>query len=118
MLAAVPGAYAGADFFTVHPYPACGDLPFDIWCARGWLAAYRELYALALPSWRRNASHAGAWPIVVSETGWQAPNNETGKAQWVVQALKFFAADPDVDAVLPFLLAGNFWAPEGWPWTI
>lgn len=119
MLAAVPGAYAGADFFTVHPYPACGDAPFDAWCARGWLAAYRELYALALPSWRRNASHAGgAWPIVVSETGWQAPHNETGKAQWVVQALELFASDPNVDAVLPFLLAGNFWAPQGWPWTI
>jgi hypothetical protein len=117
MLAAVPGAYAGADFFTVHPYPACGDLPFDEWCARGWLAAYRELYALALPSWRGNASHSGTWPIIISETGWQAPGNESGKGVWMVQALELFAADPSVQAVLPFLLAGSFWAPQGWPWT-
>lgn len=118
MLAAVPGAYSGADFFTVHPYPGCGDMPFDSWCARGWLAAYRELYALALPSWRRGASHTGTWPILISETGWQAPGNESGKAQWMVQALELFAADPDVVAVLPFLLAGNFWSSQGWPWTL
>ncbi len=51
-------------------------------------------------------------------TGWSAPSNETGKAEWMVEALtQLWGQDPNVAAVLPFLLAGPFWDADGWPWT-
>lgn len=121
MMAAVTGVYANATDFSAHPYPACQE-PFTSWCAAGWLAEYQQQYAVAMPSWQSNPAHSapGArWPIWISETGWQSPQNETDKAVWMVQALtQLWGADPAVDAVLPFLLAGPQWTPQGWPWTL
>ena len=36
----------------------------------------------------------------------------------MVEALtQLWGQDPNVAAVLPFLLAGPFWDADGWPWT-
>lgn len=120
MLAAIPDLFTLTDAFAAHPYPWCPG-PFANTCASGWLATYRQHWALALPSWRLNPSHAGPgaqYPIFISETGW-AGSNETGKAEWIAAAFEeLFLPDGNVTAVTPFLLAGQFWARDGWPWTL
>lgn len=121
MLQHVPQLYGQADFFSAHVYPSCGDGPWDEWCARGWLASYKDVHAVALPSWASDPRHNGTagFPIAVSETGWQAPLNESGKAEWMTAAFQnLWLPDPDVEAVTPFCLAGELWQPDGFPWTV
>lgn len=120
MLSAVPDLYGAADNIWVHPYPACGDNPWDDWCAQGWLAAYRDIQAAANVSWHTDPAHTDTLPpVLVTETGWQAPQNESGKALWIVQAFQqLWLPDETVIGVMPFLLAGQFWIPRGWPWTL
>jgi hypothetical protein len=118
MISSVPSVFGNVTDFYAHPYPACQE-PFGSWCARGWLAAYRDAYEPARDAWAPFQAPGSRFPIVISETGWQSPNNETGKAAWMLEALQeLWAPDADVDAVLPFLLAGGFWDPLGFPWTL
>lgn len=115
MLQQVPSLFAELDALIVHPYPACGQLPFSEPCAGGWLASYQQQAAQVAAS---RAPGAPLLPVIVGETGWPS-TNEAGKAQWMVQALQqLFLADASVVAVLPFLLAGPFWEQQGWPWTL
>ena len=115
MLQQVPRLFEELDALIVHPYPACGQLPYSENCAGGWLASYKQQAARVAAS---RAPGAPPLPVIVGETGWPSAN-ETGKAQWMVQALQqLFLADESVAAVLPFLLAGPFWEQQGWPWTL
>ena len=120
MIAAVPGLYGAADAIWVHPYPACGDEAWSSWCAAGWLAAYKDMQAVTNVSWHANPDHAALLPpVLVTETGWQAPQNESGKAAWIADAFEqLWLPDESVWGVMPFLLAGELWAPDGWPWSI
>ena len=122
MLAAVPDLYANASEFHAHAYPLCMQPP-SATCAGGWLGSYTALRSLARPSWLRNPLHRLArevseFPTLITETGYGgAP--EADKAVWMVEALQqVFFVDSAVIAVLPFLLAGPFWASSGFPWTI
>jgi hypothetical protein len=121
MIEAVPTLYGAADVLWAHPYPACGDNPWSDWCARGWLEAYKDMQATVSASWHTNADHnaTALIPVLVTETGWQAPQNETGKALWMVQAYQqLFLPDPTVLGVMPFLLAGPMWQSAGFPWSV
>lgn len=122
MLDYVPYLYNVTTYFTAHTYPACGDNPFNDWCARGWLLTYNDVYNIAINSWLmnpvNNQSNA-TYPIIISETGFQAPQNETGKAEWIIQCYNdIWLPDTRIISVTPFLLAGPFWASAGWPWTL
>ena len=95
MDAAVPGIYGTADNIWVHPYPSCGNNPWSDWCAQGWLSAYKDMQAAANASWHANPAHPAAQlpPVLVTETGWQAPQNESGKAAWSEWRARERAAD-------------------------
>lgn len=114
MLAVVPALYAPASAFSAHPYPACQEA-FAAPCARGWLASYQDQHAMALASW--GGAERGRFPILLTETGWSGAS-EADKATWIVDAFEqLFLTDGNVDAVTPFLLAGQLWAAAGWPWS-
>jgi hypothetical protein len=71
MLAAVPALYAAADAFAAHVYPGCPWSPFEQWCARGWLASYRDVWSMAVQSWQadRALPPGAVFPVLITETG-------------------------------------------------
>ena len=59
-------------------------------------------------------------PVALTETRWSrnGTNNKVSaaaQANWTALAAeKYWAPDPDVLAVTPFLLVGKFWERKGW----
>ena len=60
-------------------------------------------------------------PVILTETGWRRRVGTISNAQqanWTALAFeKVWLPDDAVIGVAPFLLAGQFWEPQGWPWA-
>lgn len=114
MLSTEPHLYSSSlvDFLSSHAYPF-SDAPVGNAKAENGLKGYRNQTVAV----GRNTQ----FPVVITETGWRlsALQNvtEAMRANWTVltyQAL--WLPDQQVIGVCPFLLAGEFWEPMGWPW--
>lgn len=133
MLASVPELYDDVDFLCVHAYPVHGASFYSAGGRAGivsyqpvrdYINAHRRSRAAAA-TWHPPSSHAAAaaaapllLPVIVGETGWHGDaTNQTVKAESIVGALtEVFFADPQIVAVLPYLLAewGTLGAEKAW----
>ena len=67
--------------------------------------SYQPLYKL-IRAHRQRDGPVKPLPIVIGETGWHTPNQSLKKQSFVAALQHVFFKDPDVIAVLPYLLAG------------
>jgi hypothetical protein len=112
MQASIPDVFSAVDFLSSHPYPYSNS-PFGTDKASRGLTFYRnETATIGRPE----------LPVLITETGWRAHGGlsavtEAQRTNWTVLAYQqIWGKDSQVIGVCPFLLAGQFWEPKGWPW--
>ena len=114
MRSAVPSAVSSLDAWASHAYPASGR-------GYGFFPPYASA-GVGLRYFRDELAAAGrALPVLVTETGWSVRRDGGGAntrdevATWTVQAYgDVWLADPEVRAVMPFMLRDAAWEDFAW----
>ena len=117
MLDAAPQLYSSewVDWLASHSYPFSmapwGDASGK--ALRG-LTYYRNESATVRPQ-------GPDLPTILTETGWRrrvGVIDDMQQANWTALAFEaLWLPDAAVIGIAPFLLAGHFWEPMGWPWA-
>jgi hypothetical protein len=114
MRAAVPTVFGGLDAFASHAYPASGR-------GFGFFPPYASA-GVGLRYFNDELAAAGrTLPVLLTETGWSVQRDGGGTssrdevATWTVQAYEgVWLSDPNVRAVMPFMLRDAAWENFAW----